>query len=199
METPDMSEGLSLQDEIVVALRRITRAIGLRSRTLLQDYGLTVPQLMALQTIARLQPVMTSEIAKRIHLGQPTVTGILNRLENRRLIRRTRGDQDRRSVNVSLTGEGERILSDAPSPLQNQFQQELSKLKEWERTQILATLQRIADMMDATGIKAVPVWNSELADVTAGELVLHPDKAPPQTTVEQMMGKQTTRAVKMGL
>ena len=184
-ENAEMSEHLTLQDEIVVALRRITRAIDLRSRTLLQDYGLTVPQLATLQAIDRLQPVTAGSIARQVHLGQPTVTGILNRLEKRGLVGRSRGDRDRRSVNVSLTEEGTRILSDAPSLLQNQFQHELSKLKEWERTQILATLQRIADMMDATRIKAAPVFSSELADVTAGESTLHLEDVPPVPSDEQ--------------
>jgi hypothetical protein len=129
-----------------------------------------------------------------VHLGQPTVTGILNRLEKRGLIGRSRADRDRRSVNVSLTEEGERILSDAPSLLQDQFQHELSKLKDWERTQILAALQRIADMMDATKIKAVPVLSSELADVTAGESTLHLEEAPPAPIDEQ-----ATKAVTRGL
>jgi DNA-binding MarR family transcriptional regulator len=163
----------TLQDQILMALRRITRAIDLRSRTLLQDYGLTAPQLTTLNTISRLKSVTVGDIAKEIHLGKPTVTGILNRLERRRLIQRTRGDQDRRSVVVSLTSEGEQILSTAPSLLQDEFQQELDKLKEWERTQILATLQRIADMMDASAIEAAPVLTSELTDAALGQGALH--------------------------
>jgi DNA-binding MarR family transcriptional regulator len=163
---------LSLEDRILVALRRITRAIDLRSRTLLQDYGLTAPQLTTLQAISRLQPVKTSAIAREVHLGQPTMTGILTRLEHRGLIQRTRGERDRRSVDVRLTEEGRRVLRDAPSLLQDQFLNKLSELKEWERTQILATLQRVADMMDAGAIEAAPVLSSTFVDATAGEAML---------------------------
>lgn len=168
-----MASALSLEDQILVALRRITRAIDLRSRTLLQDYGLTAPQLTTLHAISRLQPAKAGEIAKEIHLGQPTVTGILTRLEHRGLIQRTRGERDRRSLDVRLTEEGERVLRDAPSLLQDQFLQRLGELKEWERTQILATLQRIAGMMDAAAIEAAPVLSSELVDATAGHVPLH--------------------------
>lgn len=168
-----MNDGLSLEEQILVALRRITRAIDLRSRTLLQDYGLTAPQLITLQAIARQQPATAGTLAKAVHLGRPTVTGILNRLERRGMVQRVRGGQDRRTVQVTLTPEGERVLHAAPSPLQDQFQYELEKLKGWERTQILATLQRIADMMDATSLEAAPVLSSEFADVTTGETALH--------------------------
>ena len=173
-----MSEILSLEDQILVALRRITRAIDLRSRTLLQDYGLTAPQLTSLQAIGRLKRVTAGTLAKEVHLGHPTVTGILNRLEKRGLIERQRGDHDRRSVNICLTDEGKRVLNDAPSLLQDQFQSELEKLKEWERTQILSTLQRIADMMDATQIEALPVLSSELAEFTEGEPAWRLEETP---------------------
>ncbi len=161
-----LTNSLTLEDQILVALRRITRAIDLRSRMLLQDYGLTAPQLTALHAISRLQPVTASVLAKDIHLGQPTLTGIATRLERRGLIERKRGERDRRSVDITLTEDGERVLRDAPSLLQDQFLQKLGGLKEWERTQILANLQRIADMMDAGAIEAAPMLSSELVDAT---------------------------------
>ena len=113
LEKRVLANPLSLEDQILVALRRITRAIDLRSRTLLQDYGLTAPQLTSLQAISRLQPAKASEIAQKIHLGHPTVTGILTRLEHRGLIQRTRAERDRRSIEVRLTDAGERVLRDA--------------------------------------------------------------------------------------
>ena len=70
-------------------------------------------------------------------------------------LHRNRG-VDRRSVLASLTPEGSRIAQAAPSPLQEQFHRELSRLQEWEQTQMLATLQRIASMMDADEIDALP-------------------------------------------
>jgi DNA-binding MarR family transcriptional regulator len=180
-----VSKPLSLEEQILVALRRITRAIDLRSRTLLQDYGLTAPQLTTLQAIARLETATAGALAKEVHLGHPTVTGILNRLELRGMVERVRSDEDRRTVRVSLTTEGQRVLNDAPSLLQDQFQDELEKLKGWERTQILATLQRIADMMDATTIDAAPVLSSELADVTTAEASLHIEDTESGSTIEE--------------
>jgi hypothetical protein len=38
----------------------------------------------------------------------------------------------------------------------------------WERTQILATLQRIANMMDATEIEATTLFRSEFSNTIAG-------------------------------
>lgn len=152
-----MSEPLTLERQVIAALRRITRAIDLHSRLLLQKYGLTAPQLAALQTIQRMQPITVGAVAREIHLSQATVTGILGRLESRGLVVRTRGSRDRRSVHVELTEAGDKLVKEAPSLLQERFHHGLSRLKEWEQTMILATLQRIAAMMDAERIEAVPV------------------------------------------
>ena len=114
-----MSNALSLEDQVIVALRRITRAIDLHSRLLLQKNGLTTPQLAALRAIQRLHPSAVGAIARDIHLSQATVTGIIGRLEKRGLVIRTRGDRDRRNVGVRLTDDGAELVREAPSLLQD--------------------------------------------------------------------------------
>lgn len=152
-----MTNPLGVEDQVIAVLRRISRAMDLHSRLLLKTCGLTSPQLTALHAIRRLQSVTVGSLAREIHLGQATVTGILGRLESRGLVSRTRGSQDRRSVLVELTEAGADFVCEAPSPLQERFHDELSRLEEWERTMILSTLQRIAAMMDAEQIEASPV------------------------------------------
>jgi DNA-binding MarR family transcriptional regulator len=150
-------DALSLENQVIVALRRISRAIDLHSRVLLSQHGLTAPQLAALRAVGVLQPVAVSGVARAIHLSLATVTGIFNRLEDRGFITRSRNGTDRRSVVVELTGAGARVLESAPSLLQDRFRNELAKLQQWEQTQLLSSLQRIAAMMDAEGIDAAPV------------------------------------------
>jgi DNA-binding MarR family transcriptional regulator len=172
-----MSNALPLEEQVIVALRRITRAIDLHSRLLLQKNGLTIPQLAALQAIQGLQPITVGALAREIHLGPATVTGILGRLENRGLVNRTRGDLDRRSVVVQLTDEGAKLVAEAPSLLQDQFRRELAKLQEWEQTMILATLQRIASMMDAEDIEAAPVLVPGVASAVPEDVARYLEKA----------------------
>jgi DNA-binding MarR family transcriptional regulator len=147
---------IQVEDEVIIALRRITRAIDLHSRGLLHECGMTVPQLAALRAAGRLQPVAISMLARAIHVSQATLTGILDRLERRGLVRRVRSGTDRRSIVVELTTEGMELLQSAPSLLQERFRRKLSELQEWERTQMLSTLQRIASMMEAEEIVTAP-------------------------------------------
>ena len=153
----------------------------MRSRGLMQQIGLTAPQLASLQAIARLQPITGGALAKSIHLSQATLTGILTRLESRNLVSRGRSDSDRRTVVVKLTDDGRAILESAPSLLQDCFRRELLKLHEWEQTQMLATLQRIASMMDAEDVDAAPV-------LAAGAVTAAPED------VSQFLNKAVTAA-----
>lgn len=162
-----MDHQKALEGDVLVALRRIMRAFDLRSRSLMLDFGLTGPQLAALQAAAQKGTVTAGGIAREIHVGQPTVTGILDRLERRGLVERVRGQQDRRKLDVRVTEEGRRVLQRAPSLFQDQFCQRLRQLAEWERTQMLATLQRIAAMMESSDGTEEPAAGDGFRDVFA--------------------------------
>lgn len=143
-----------LETQILAAIRRIVRAIDLHSHRLEKAHGTTGPQLVALRAVGRLGPVSVSALARAVNLSQPTVTGILVRLERQGLVRRERCERDRRTVVSTITPAGLRVLREAPPLLQDRFRRELSRLAEWERTLTLATLQRIAAMMDAEDLPA---------------------------------------------
>ncbi|BCO19373.1 MarR family transcriptional regulator [Alteromonas sp. McT4-15] len=144
------------EEELLVALRRVIRAVDLRSKQLSKHVGLTGPQLLVMQNIEERPGIMVREIAENINLSPATVTNILDRLESRDLATRIRSTQDKRKVGVFLTERGKEAVVDAPRPLQEHFVERFSQLKEWEQSQMVATVQRIASMMDAEDIDASP-------------------------------------------
>lgn len=152
-----MSGPLSEEEQIVVALRRIIRAIGIHSQKLANEYGITVPQLLTLQEAARIGKASPSALGREIHISRSTMTGILGRLEKRGLISRLPDPTDRRRMVVNVTDEGSALLKRTPSLLQERFHQELAALEKWEHTTLLAALQRIAAMMDVEELPASPI------------------------------------------
>ena len=144
-------------DEILIALRRITRAIDLRSKELLKRTGLTAPQLAVLQTLRRQGALSGRAVAEAVSLSQPTVTSILDRLERDGLVVRKRSEADRRVVHVRLTESGRERVGAAPELLQAGFLREYRRLDDWERHMLIAALQRIAEMMDAQDLDASPI------------------------------------------
>lgn len=144
-------------EELLTSIRKVIRAIDLHSKQLNKSSGLTGPQLLIMQEIARQKGVTASQIAKQINLSAATVTNILDRLENRGLIERVRSSEDKRRVSLFLSEQGRNALIDAPQPLQDHFIQQFCSLADWEQSLLLSSMQRIANMMDASELDAAPV------------------------------------------
>lgn len=147
----------SIIDNVLTALRRVIRATDLHSRHLIKVSGLTTPQLLTLQALDTSSLIGVSELAKAMSLSQATVSSILDRLEQRELVTREKSAGDKRKTNLRLTDKARLILIDAPSLLQETFIKEFLALENWEQSQILSSLQRIAYMMDAKDLDAAPM------------------------------------------
>jgi DNA-binding MarR family transcriptional regulator len=123
--------------------------------------------LRALREVGSTTP---SGLAKDVALSQGTVTGIIDRLAARQLVTRERNPSDRRLVTVALTEAGEALISQAPSPLQEQFSRQLVALDESEQEQIRDTLQRIVQMMGGEELQAAPILSTSPTAQSAEEL-----------------------------
>ena len=152
------------QDEVLVCLRKIIRAIDLHSKRLMQEAGLSGPQLLVLRALGRCRGNTVGEVAREVHISHGTATTILDRLERKGLLVRSRSAEDRRKVLVTLTQAGAQALANAPTPLQEHFVKGYQRLAKWEQTQILAVLERVAMMMDADQIHAEPVLATQPID-----------------------------------
>ncbi|WP_026957456.1 MarR family winged helix-turn-helix transcriptional regulator [Aliagarivorans taiwanensis] len=147
--------------EVLISLRRIIRATDLQSKRIVKACGMTIPQVMVLRAIEELGDVTVKTISHHVSLSPATVTTILNRLEERQLVIRQRSTQDRRIVNARLTELAASLLETVPPLLHEEFIDKFESLEEWNKTQILSSLQQVAQMMDATAIDAAPLLDIE--------------------------------------
>lgn len=145
----DMHSPLTVEEQVIVALRRITRAADIHSHLLQRDFGVTGPQLSTLRVVHRLQPVSTGVLARAAYIGYATLTGILDRLEERGYVTRMRDPADRRTVILKMTAAGEKLLESAPSLLQNRLRDELRRMPESDRSILLNSLTQVAGLMEA--------------------------------------------------
>ena len=143
-------------EEVLVALRRLIRATDLHSKKLVKLASVTGPQLLLLKILASKDNLTISQLARDMSLSQATVTSILDRLQKRQLIERVRSSSDKRKVHPRLTEQGRELLAKAPPGLQDNFVNRFRTLDDWEQSMIIASLQRIAEMMDATQVDASP-------------------------------------------
>jgi DNA-binding MarR family transcriptional regulator len=151
-------------EAILIALRRVIRAVELHSRKLVQSHGLTGPQSVILREVIAAGGLTPGELARRVSVSQATVTDIVKRLEARKLLQRHPDSADRRRVVVKATRAGERLHASAPPLLQETFVQRFASLPDWEQHMLLAALQRTAMLMDAEDIDASPLLTSGPVD-----------------------------------
>ena len=124
--------------DIIDNLRRVFQVVNELSKKAERETGLTGPQLWAIKVIAEAAPLRVSDLARRMYLHPATVVGILDRLEARDLVTRTRSREDRRVVEVGLTEQGKGLVAEAPDVAQGMLVKGLEMLPE-------ETLRRISD------------------------------------------------------
>ncbi len=90
---------------IIATYKTMQRSIS----AMLAEEGLTQPQFYALRVIAKNGPMPMKGISDEMLVTPANVTGIVDRLESKGLIRRTAGPVDRRTNIIELTAEGRAV------------------------------------------------------------------------------------------
>lgn len=164
-----MSENINYEEEILMQVRKIMRAIEIHSSKLATLYGLTTPQLILMKSLSKKGAMKPGIVAREISLSHATVTGIVKRLEAKGLIVRQKDSLDGRSFQISLTDKGNELMKSMPPMMQDDFVRKLVALEDWEKTLILSSLQRVTAMMSAEDIDAAPVLVAGSVGATADE------------------------------
>jgi len=84
-----------------------------------------------------------TDLARTANLGISTANGIIDRLETKKYLTRTRCAEDHRKVYLEITPAGREIVSKAPSLLQYKLSASLAQLPEAEQTTIAESLERV--------------------------------------------------------
>jgi len=153
---------------ILQSFRRIIRAVDLDSRRLIAQYGITGPQLLCLTNVVEKRQMSVAALARTIHLSSSTVVGILDRLEQKGLILRSRDARDRRIVNIASTPPGQQLVAQAPSPLQQILTQALETLTKLEQATIALSLERIVDLIETCGMDTAPMFEADSVATDGG-------------------------------
>ncbi len=109
----------SLEEEAFLNLLRTTDALARREAELLKAYGLSPSQYNALRILrgAGSEGVTCGEMSERMLTKDPDVTRLIDRLDSRNLIQRSRSDQDRRVVRTTITQPGLDLLAQIDAPM----------------------------------------------------------------------------------
>lgn len=132
--------------KVAALLREVNHLLRQEMRHLLRDAGFTFPQLSVIHVLRRGGRATVHEISAALSLKDSTVSGILDRLERRGFITRTRSEKDRRVVYVELTGKFTALHDDLCARVSEYMDAILSRASEEELCKIiegLTTLKRV--------------------------------------------------------
>ena len=139
--------------EVVYSIRRLMQAGEHYTKELNKIYNVSAAQINCLLALHENGPLPPSQIAKHVMVNSSTVTGIIDRLEKKDLVKRLRVSQDRRVITVELTKTGKTLAENAPSPIQQKIIDGLNQLSPSKIEQISLTLRRLTDMLDVQDLK----------------------------------------------
>ncbi|WP_337171788.1 MarR family winged helix-turn-helix transcriptional regulator [Gemmatimonas aurantiaca] len=132
------------------ALRHLVRALAGSSRAVEAGTGISGAQLFVLRTLSeQTHPVSVNDLAELTLTHQSTVSGVVTRLVDQALVKRTRAAGDARRVELVITARGRTLLGKAPPTIQTQLVEGIARLPAAQRRTLADTLEA---WLDASGI-----------------------------------------------
>lgn len=132
------------------ALRRINRALDVHSRRLHRECNITSPQIFSLHALAKNGAQTLSALAQDLNLSVSTVNGIIDRLELRGLVSRTRSKQDQRKTTLAITATGIDMLNTIPELMPDIYAQAFTSLPTEDQESLTQLLEKLANHFTPT-------------------------------------------------
>jgi DNA-binding MarR family transcriptional regulator len=99
-------EALKLDNQLCFTLYACSREIIKLYKPILDEFGITYTQYIALLVLWEKDNITVKEMGKKLHLDSGTLTPLLKKLESMNLVTRIRDTIDERNVFVTLTLKG---------------------------------------------------------------------------------------------
>lgn len=146
--------------EVVNNLRRLFKAIQEYSKAIWRQTGLSAPQVWVLNVLEGAPGLSLNELSERLFAHPSTVSGIIDRLEERGVVRRERDPADGRGVLLSLTPRGRRMVGSSPPPVQVGLRSALERMPPPQLRQLRRSLDHLVRETAARGLEA-PFFETE--------------------------------------
>ena len=132
----DPTERDALVREIVEGMASARSATKRQEFRRLITQSVSMSHMHVLATLSEAGPLPMSHLANALDVSVASATGIVNRMEDRGLVERSRDDADRRIVTVSLSDDGRRVMDEIDARAQGFFARVLRELTADELLQL---------------------------------------------------------------
>jgi DNA-binding MarR family transcriptional regulator len=134
----------------VDALRRIVQLLRDSSRAVERELGVSGAQLFVLQHLADAPASSLNELAERTYTHQSSVSVVVSRLVERRLVARAPSAADGRRLELSITPAGRALLKRAPEAAPARVLKALEELPRRDLRAMTRALERVVGGMGGT-------------------------------------------------
>jgi DNA-binding MarR family transcriptional regulator len=136
---------------VMNALRRIVRDLRLGTRDAERRAGISGAQLFVLQALNERPAASLNDLAERTLTDQSSVSVVVRRLIDRKLVASRVSSVDARRVELSLTAAGRRLLAKCPEPTQARVVAALERLRPPELAGLTQGLDALVQQLGITG------------------------------------------------
>jgi DNA-binding MarR family transcriptional regulator len=135
----------SREQEAYLSLLRTTDALETQVEAWLKNFGLTGTQYNALRILRGAGPegLPCREIGERMITHDPDITRLLNRLEDRGFVERTRAKHDRRVIYGTITAAGLKLLREMDGPIEKHGREMLRHVGQEKLKQLIELLELV--------------------------------------------------------
>jgi DNA-binding MarR family transcriptional regulator len=134
---------------VVLLLRRVVGLVYQYSRLMVRQYGITSPQYIALKVLAGAEkPLSSVALSKQLKVTPANITAIVDRLEKKGYVQRSRKSEDRRTVQLELTEAGIAFTSQLVDLMEAKVVEQLYYLDAQDVDSLLRTLEKLVNLMD---------------------------------------------------
>jgi DNA-binding MarR family transcriptional regulator len=138
--------------DVISAVMSASRALVAISARSLAAVGeeVTLPQYRALVLLASGGPLRSADLAAALAVSPSTATRMCDRLARKRLVRRSRAAEDRRTVRVTLTAAGKSLVDQVSQRRRAELQRVVAALPDTYHQPLIAALGALADAAGET-------------------------------------------------
>ena len=126
-----------------LVLMKAYRSLGALMERSIVSLGIGLSDFMILEALLHKGPMRISTIGEKVHLANASMTAAVDRLEQRGLVDRQSGEEDRRVRTVDLTGCGRKLIETLYSKHEKDIDALMDTLCPEERAALRASLKKI--------------------------------------------------------
>jgi len=157
-------ENFRARDSIGYLIKRSQRLMQERIEALFEHQGCTLQQWVVMMHIRDGLALTVADLCRELHHDSGAMTRLIDQLEERQLIERRRNPQDRRVIELSLTGRGNELITTLIGIVTDAHNATLDEFTRDEVKLLHSLLRKLIGRLEQLVPGATPVISGENAE-----------------------------------